>query len=180
MSKKRTAKKKNLPYASKDVLFCTQLIVGLIVFFSVYSQQLMGPFGQMIQRIGFFVFGDAISLLPWLLFCTSPVLIRSTQISVKRYGLYLSLFCIFTLTFIDSFFYQKTLTIHGEIPVVLTVSLIDFGARLFGDFGIRFLFFSTALIFGVLLFELSFSSMLALSKSKKKNASIGSTLKKLK
>ena len=47
-----------------DLVFVTQLIVGVVVFFSIYSKALMGPFGHFVQRIGFALVGDAVSLLP--------------------------------------------------------------------------------------------------------------------
>ena len=143
--------------------FVTQLIVGVVVFFSIYSKALMGPFGHFVQRIGFALVGDAVSLLPWVLFLTSPILIRVRDISFKRYGLFFS-FVFFGLTFIDSFFDHKTLLLHGEIPITFSGIIIQYGATLFGDFGIRFFCFSFACIFGGLLFQLSLADILTTIK----------------
>ncbi|MEK9726979.1 MAG: DNA translocase FtsK [Candidatus Margulisiibacteriota bacterium] len=179
MSKKKNRATKRSPILTKDLLFSIQLFVGLIVFFSIYFHGLMGPFGLLIQNCGLFFFGDALMLLPWLLFATSPILIRSNDISIQRYGVYLSIFCVSFLFFSNSFFNQDALTLHGEISFVLAAEFIQLGAKLFGDFGVRFFCFSLSIIFGVLLFELSFSSLIQSFRLKPKGL-ISDLLKKMK
>ena len=72
MNKMSRKKKKSLTKVTSnhDVLFVGQLFFGILVFFSIYGHQLMGPFGTFIQTIGFSLFSDALPLLPWLLFAT--------------------------------------------------------------------------------------------------------------
>ena len=74
---------------------------------------------------------------------------------------------IFGLTFIDSFFDHKTLLLHGEIPVTLSGLMIQYGAAIFGQFGVRFFCLSFAGIFGGLLFQLSLAQLLSTIKEPK-------------
>ena len=92
-------KKRKKPLASTstnhDVLFVVQLFVGVVVFFSIYGYQLMGPFGNIVQLTGFKLFGDALPILPWLLFLTSISLVVARPNSIRRYYIELVLFVVF-------------------------------------------------------------------------------------
>lgn len=160
MSKKKK-KKKSLTKSqlSHDVLFIVHLFAGIIIFFSIYGQQLMGPFGLAVQTMGFAIFSDALPLLPWVLFATSVPLVVSNPPDIRRYYLTLIIFVMFFLTLIDSFFVNN-LVLHGEISWALTDGIIWTGAKLFGAFGVRFLCFSVSVISGFMLFQGSISNFL--------------------
>ena len=120
----------------------------------------MGPFGEAVQFIGFRLFGDALPLLPWLLFVTSIALMVAKPASLRRYYLELGVFLVFFLTLIDSLFLNKMMSIHGEIMWSLTDGIIWLGSKLFGSFGVRFLCFAMSVTFGVMLFHVSISNVL--------------------
>ena len=153
MGKKKKKSVKSMK-VNHDVLFIVQLFVGVVVFFSIYGHQLMGPFGGMIQSIGFSLFSDALPLLPWLLFLTSVSLVVAKPVSVRRYYINLGVFLVFFLTLIDSLFLNKMVT-HGQVSWALTDLIIWGGGKLFGSFGVRFLCFAVSVTFGVLLFHVS-------------------------
>ncbi|MGA0241606.1 MAG: DNA translocase FtsK [Candidatus Marinamargulisbacteria bacterium] len=168
MTKKKPRASKSPSASFHDAFFIGQLISGIVIFFSIYSNQLMGPFGQWVQRIGIFIFGDTISLLPWVLFATSPLLIRNPKQSLKRYSLLLGFFCFFSMTFIDACFDKKMLSLHGEISTTLPILFIEFGSQLFGPFGARLFCFLVALILGSQLVGISIDSLRKPLKKTKK------------
>ena len=182
MSKKKSTKKKsvNIDNISYDVLFISQLLIGLIVFFSIYFQYHMGPFGAGVQWLGLFAFGEAVSLFPWVLFLTSPILVRKKVPPIKQYAIYLIGFCFSFLTWVDSFFPNKTLSTHGKINITLSGSIIEFGSTIFGTFGIRFLFFSVALVFLFLLYDISVTRIVGAFRSIKLDINYNQLISKLK
>ncbi len=158
--KKKKKKQKVQESSNHDVFFVVQLFVGLLLFFSIYGYELMGPFGSAIQIIGFNLFSDAFALLPWVILVTSGPLVASTPAPISRYYLNLSVFTLFFLTLIDSIFLDKMMTNHGEISWAITDGIIHFGAQLFGEFGVRFLCFAISITFGVMLFHVSIANII--------------------
>ena len=158
-AKKKKKKKANPQKTNHDVFFVIQLFIGLILFFSIYGYELMGPFGDVIQIVGFNLFSDAFPILPWLILITSGALISSQPDTIPRYYLNLTVFTVFFLTLMDSIFSNSFLINHGEISWALTDGIIRFGAKIFGEFGVRFLCFAVSITFGVMIFHVSIANI---------------------
>ena len=102
------------------------------------------------------------------------------MLPIKQYSIYLVGFCFSFLTWVDSFFPNKTLSTHGKINITLSSSIIDFGSTVFGSFGIRFLFFSVALVFLFLLYDISVTRIVGVFRSMKLDVNYNQLLSKLK
>ncbi len=113
----------------------------------------MGPFGEGIYRLVFFICGDAMALVPWLLVVTGFRVISPSK------GLpapYIPLLVGFSITFLaltESFFSSQLLNLHGHIPFSLMGTLVDGGELFFGRFGLRFLLGIATVICGALFFN---------------------------
>ena len=59
----------------------------------------------------------------------------------------------------DSIFSNSFLINHGEISWALTDGIIRFGAKIFGEFGVRFLCFAVSITFGVMIFHVSIANI---------------------
>ena len=112
--KKQSLKQSSSTVNQVDLVFIGQLIVGVVLFFSIYSNALMGPFGRGLNFIGYHMFGDAFSLMPWVLIATSFALFRHQHRSLRRYFLILTSFLFMFLTGIGSIFLHQMIG-HGEI-----------------------------------------------------------------
>ena len=68
----------------------------------------MGPFGNVINMIGYNLFSDALPLLPWFVLFSSMSLLINKEQTLSRYFFSLIGLLISFLTFVDSFFVHKT------------------------------------------------------------------------
>ena len=182
MKRVSTKKKKQAVPVSDinlDVVFVAQLAIGVILFFCLYGQQLMGPFGYYVQKLSYFLFGDALPLLPWLLFFTSVSLLINRNQTFRSYFIFLCVFLLSFQTFVDSFFVTRVVAAHGKIALSVTDFISFYGAKIFGYFGIRLIAFVTAIFSVLVIFNASFVFVLDGIKSINR-AWMMSALKKLK
>jgi DNA segregation ATPase FtsK/SpoIIIE, S-DNA-T family len=154
-SKKST---KKILETQSDILFIAQLFLGLIIFFSIYGNQLMGPFGRGIYFLGQRLFSDALPLVPWALFFTAPALLKNKSRKLKPYFMYLTVFLLSLLTFLDSFFTQTLMLEHGKEIGSLSGSFMALLSAVFGVVGARMLLGFTWLVSGLLLYNVPLSA----------------------
>jgi DNA segregation ATPase FtsK/SpoIIIE, S-DNA-T family len=167
-SKKST---KKFLETQSDILFIAQLFLGLIVFFSIYGTQLMGPFGRGIYFLGQRLFSDAFPLVPWVLFFTAPALLKNKSRKLKYYFIFLSVFSLSFLTFVDSFFIQVLMLEHGKEIGTMSDAFMHLLSAVFGVVGARMLLGFSWLVFGLLLYNIPLSTFkLSLGTKKQRKA----------
>ena len=135
------------------------MTVGVALFFSIYGYQLMGPFGKVINIIGYNLFSDALLFLPWVVLLLGSSLLMNRDQPLTRYYGFLFLFGISFLTFVDSFFVHKMISNHGLIYRTMTETIIYFGSQIFGILGVRLLLISFSVISIVFLHNISFRNI---------------------
>ena len=119
-----------------DQIFFGHLIVAVILLFSIYGQNLMGLWAG-VNHLGYYLFADALPLLPWsILFVSSSLLVNRGQDRPVYFACSIG-FLILFLGFVDSFFVNKMILNHGQIQWAFTDLLYQYGSRVFGLFGIR-------------------------------------------
>ena len=159
--KKKPPRSAPRPWAD-STKWMIQVFLGVLAFLSIYFQSLMGPFGEWVQRIGVMVMGDSVMLLPWILIITAPILKYGHR--GWHYVGYLSAFIVFFGILIDSFLDQKTHPFHHQITTTIPHIIIHYGARVFGEFGIRFFVGTITLLIGGILLAPVFASSTRPSK----------------
>lgn len=140
---------------SDDQLFFIHIVWAIILVCSIYSEKLMGPFGQLVYQTGYRLFSDALPLLPWAMLFTGASLLTNRGQHKGAYMVSASVFMTAFMMLMNSFFLDRMILIHGKIIWSFSESLFKAGAGVFGVFGMRLLSLSIAGVTAMGLFNVS-------------------------